>query len=424
MSRARYLVGDVFEQLAGIPDGSIDLVLTSPPFIALRSYLPDDHPDKAKEIGQEPTPAAFIDTLLALSAEWRRVLAPHGSIAVELGDTYAGSGGAGGDYAEGGLREGQPAFSGSATKARRPTPRSRNARHPNAAPPARLRTRRRIDGWPMDKSITGIPWLYALSLVWGRNLLTGLDSPAGEWLVRNVVAWCRPNPSPGALGDKFRPATSYITVGTVSPTRYFDGDAVRVPASENSHARTAKGVATRENTTPKAGAGGNNNRDTLAIQHLNATRPLYDWWELPTHPYPGAHHATYPEALCVPLVESMAPRRVCQECGEPSRRIVETKSTGQNTRKSRGSADDPRQRGAVSSTEVPEYAERVTLGWTDCGHDAWRPGLVLDPFAGSGTTLAVATARGRDAIGIDLDARNVDLARQRIGMFLDLDGAA
>jgi hypothetical protein len=56
-----------------------------------------------------------------------------------------------------------------------------------------------------------------------------------------------------------------------------------------------------------------------------------------------------------------------------------------------------------------------TVGWTDCGHDAWTPGLVLDPFAGSGTTLLVATGHGRDAIGIDLDGRNADLALHRVG---------
>lgn len=58
----------------------------------------------------------------------------------------------------------------------------------------------------------------------------------------------------------------------------------------------------------------------------------------------------------------------------------------------------------------------TTIGWTDCGHgDTWRPGIVLDPFGGSGTTLAVATGRGHHAIGIDLDPRNVALARDRVG---------
>ncbi len=104
MSAITLHIGDVFEQLAKIPDGSIDLIVTSPPFLALRSYLPEDHPDKDLEIGSESGPAAFLDTMLALSAEWGRVLAPHGSLCVELGDTYSGSGGAGGDYNADGLR--------------------------------------------------------------------------------------------------------------------------------------------------------------------------------------------------------------------------------------------------------------------------------------------------------------------------------
>src|SRR5690606_17677735 len=146
MTTARYLIGDVFDRMAELEDGSVDLVMTSPPFLALRSYLPAGHPDKAKEIGSETSPAEFLDTLLRLTAEWGRLLAPHGSICVELGDTYAGSGGAGGDD-------------------KRP-------------------------GWPLDKSLCGIPALYASSLAYGRNLLTGAPSPAGRWRVRNLVAWC------------------------------------------------------------------------------------------------------------------------------------------------------------------------------------------------------------------------------------------
>jgi DNA modification methylase len=110
---ARYIVGDVLDVLATLKAGSIDLVFGSPPFLALRSYLPADHPDKAKEIGSEATPADFLDTLLDVVEACDRVLAPHGSLCFELGDTYSGSGGAGGDYGEGGLRDGQPAFTGS-----------------------------------------------------------------------------------------------------------------------------------------------------------------------------------------------------------------------------------------------------------------------------------------------------------------------
>lgn len=70
--------------------------------------------------------------------------------------------------------------------------------------------------------------------------------------------------------------------------------------------------------------------------------------------------------------------------------------------------------------EVGWEMNRKELGFTDCGHNAWRRGLVLDPFAGSGVTLAVAVGLGRDAIGVDLDERNLDLARERVGMFLEV----
>ncbi len=113
---ATFIIGDTRQVVATLPDASVDVFVTSPPFLGLRSYLPADHPDKGAEIGSEPDPAAFIDVLLELTAEWGRVLAPHGSLAIELGDTYSGSGGAGGDYGDGGLRDGQAKFSGSAAK--------------------------------------------------------------------------------------------------------------------------------------------------------------------------------------------------------------------------------------------------------------------------------------------------------------------
>jgi hypothetical protein len=69
-----------------------------------------------------------------------------------------------------------------------------------------------------------------------------------------------------------------------------------------------------------------------------------------------------------------------------------------------------------------QTAEHITIGFTDCGHDNYRPGRVLDPFAGSGTTLAVAVGHGHDAIGIDIDERNADLARERVGpMFFETE---
>jgi hypothetical protein len=589
-----YRIGDVFERMAEIPDGSIDLIVTSPPFLALRSYLPADHPDKGKEIGSEATPAAFIDTLLALSAEWGRVLAPHGSLCVELGDTYAGS---------------TLGFTDAhATPAHRTPGRQRQAQDP--------RRDKRGAGWPLAKSLTGIPTLYPWSLAYGRNLLTGDPSPAGQWRIRNVIVWARPNPPVGALGDKFRPATSYITVACRGVKRYFDLDAVRNP--DSGPYNPGKREWDRNGIGPV----------TTGVAHPAGAPPL-DWhtdnhpedgdwlWKLSTQPYSGkvrqdrwepidrsqlasvdalgddirriaspdcprhgglpgqvpkalrdahaaerssrnghtddrhgqrqldgfaptdplhadsieastpdpeddpaatgrstrirrtghapattladtpsaqtvdgtertsatlasfelhldidgnrtslvgslaspepqtpddiadirppcscsfqrhiteysSHYATFPMALPKRLIEAMCPLRVCTVCGRPSERIVgeaqyvkpdgsshrfngdgfETEATGANRRKVTGADNGNMLRLAP------------TLGWSDCGHDQWRTGIVLDPFAGSGTTLEAAQAVGRHAIGIDIDSRNADLAQQRVGMFLTVEGAA
>jgi hypothetical protein len=134
------------------------------------------------------------------------------------------------------------------------------------------------------------------------------------------------------------------------------------------------------------------------------------------------------------LIEMMCPLRVCTVCGEPSRRIVGQaeyqRSANTNTRgNGRGVTDTDvyamqsrgeRGQGFTSDGGVTRVAP--TLGWTDCGHNQWRTGMVLDPFSGSGTTLAVAQGCGRDATGIELYPHNADLIADRCGMFLEIDG--
>ena len=409
---ARYIIGDTRDVLATIPDESIDLVLTSPPFLALRSYLPADHPDKHREIGAEPDPATFLDTLLALTAEWRRVLAPHGSICVELGDTYAGSGGAGGDYADGGLRDGQQAFSGSASMGR--VGRVGKDRHPDGFSGRSSHGAGGGSGWPLPKSLCGIPHLYHLSLAYGRNLLTGEESPAGRWRVRNVVAWCRPNPPVGALGDKFRPATSYMTIATPYGKRYFDLDAVRTePTTPDTRAE----VRYPRQMQGRVGVGGDTANGPSASGNNPAGAPPLDYWVIPTAPYSGSHYAVYPPALCERPIKSMVPAKVCTVCGAPSERIVESEGVGKSgrglqTAKSLGG-------GRADGSAGWERTTTTTIGWSECecpdDGSKWRNGVVLDPFAGSGTTLMVATGHGRDAIGIDIDERNAELALDRVG---------
>ena len=417
----KYLVGDVFDRMAELEDGSVDLILTSPPFLALRSYLPADHPDKDKEIGSEPTPAEFVDTLLRLSAEWRRLLTPHGSICVELGDTFAGSGGSGGDYNENGLREGQPQFRQMASREHRPEREGTGADGgPRTVPTNGGR------GWPLAKSLTLTPEAYRFALAYGINPHTGTKSPAGQWRVRNVVRWVRPNPPVGALGDKFRPATSELVVAAVSKDRWFDLDAVREPYAVATEERNKPGSAPRG--IWREGRKENDTALTVAeAVSTHAGAPPLDWWKISPKGYAGAHYAVWPSELCVKPIKAMCPREVCRDCGQPRRRITEPNYVGAKSGQPYEAhvwASSVQDGKAAHTAKRPDEGARSlpkTVGWSDCGHDNWRPGLVLDPFAGTGTTLAVAHGHSRDAIGIDIDERNADLARERVGgLFLEV----
>lgn len=453
----QFIVGDTREVTATLADASVDLIATSPPFLNLRSYLPQDHADKASEIGGERNPAEFIDMLLGLTAEWGRVLAPHGSIAVELGDTYSGSGGAGGDYGPTGLRKGAPGFDGSAARTRSNRPGQYGT---ETGPPRRLIT----DAWPRAKCLALIPQLYAVALAYGINPLTGAPSPAGRWLVRNVVVWHRSNPAVGALADKVRPSTSYIVIATRSAKRWFDLTAVRGEPSPNTHARLTRGV----DVAPRNGKSADRDGNYATMPELAQTAgapPLdcwtdeydgtHDTWTLTTQPSSLRHFAMWPARLAERLILMMCPSQVCRKCGEPRRRVEGPAEYVTNGKPA--VLDMDRSRWAKPDELVKHFetvggtsTQRITptLGWTDCGCAAtdvpvesgngndpggscvvdsrmyafcrstgatlkYRPGLTLDPFCGSGTSLAVADLHDRDAVGIDLDPRNHDIYPRR-----------
>ncbi|MCA1571971.1 MAG: site-specific DNA-methyltransferase [Chloroflexi bacterium] len=498
----RLHIGDVRAVLAAMEPGSVDLVATSWPFLALRSYLPADHPDKPFEIGQEATPGDYLNTLLDVTEGFARVLAPHGSICTELGDTMAGSGGAGGDYNADGLRKGQPKFrAGTPRWDGRPAGQTRTTTWPPAE--AGLRADKRADiaaglipkdvrwtgkrpGWPLDKSMCVIPHLYAASLVYGRNLLNP-ERVTDPWRVRNIVAWVRRNPPVGALGggtpeegtgdSRFRPATSFLTIACKGRVRWFDLDAVRIPSNGYE----------RPNGAARATPPGKKPNGSLDTTNPAGSPPL-DWWLVNPRGYSGAHYAVWPLELLTRPIQAMCPRRVCRTCGVPSRRIAFAAAEYASLGRSWADLDSGREKSAQRernnhSGQPPGAhivsADYTTLGWTVCGcpdtgeevmwapgwreelralrlaqkaeraaktddakaaakeaqrrhadvlgglwrgrsdgfhnGDGWRPGVVLDPFMGSGTTAVAATGLSRDVIGIDLDRRNVALVEERLG---------
>ena len=314
---------------------------------------------------------------------------------IELGDTYSGSGGAGGDWIEG---SGQRVY-----------------KRGDDIPDFSAMPKRQGQQWPLPKSLTLIPETFRMTLVYGVNPHTGRQTE--PWRLRNVIRWVRPNPPVGALGDKFRPATSELMVFCKSAKRYFDLDAVREPYKHPNHPQVGKPHMGQKNAEKDGNWGTFPNR----TEHPAGAPPL-DWWNIPTAPYKGAHYAAFPKALCVKPIKAMSPQRVCVVCGEPARRIVEPTPEYEANKLP---PDDPWRSGRAtndlgqSSIKVGgTTAAFATLGFTDCGHDTWRPGHVLDCFAGTGVVGAVATGLGRDATLIDLDSRNVELARDRVGPLL------
>jgi len=154
---------------------------------------------------------------------------------------------------------------------------------------------------------------------------------------------------------------------------------------------------------------------------LDAWFDHHDTWTLTTQPSKLDHYAMWPPKLAERLILMMCPLEVCRVCGEPRRRIEgkaeylpsATYRGGSMLNGSTRVADGVNQWIGDDGASASLVRNAPTLGWTDCGHGNYRSGHVLDPFAGSGTTLAVADLHGRDATGIDFNQANRQLYPRR-----------
>ena len=221
---------------------------------------------------------------------------------------------------------------------------------------------------------------------------------ADGWLVRNRVAWVKTTPLPSSVTDRLTSGWEYVWHLVRQPNYFYDLDAIRVPlmgTTRSSRSAPPKWVL-GELAGPRAGLA------RLAREgrsgHLLGRNPG-DVWILPPGRSVGGHFATFPEALVRRPILATAPLVVCTACGRPWRRS---------------------KRQVMYLDSKPQPRPRVPCG---CGA-ATRPGLVLDPFAGSGTTLKVARDVGRDALGIELSRKFAELARERASLSSTLGVAA
>ncbi len=212
-----------------------------------------------------------------------------------------------------------------------------------------------------------------------------------EWRVRNKIVWHKPNGRPTSIRDRL--ATSWEPVFLLTRARfpYFDLDAIRTSPKSNRQKPGPERVPRLRPGWQGPLAGKNDGLARMRADGRSA-HPLganpRDVWDISASNFRGAHFATFPERLIERPILASCPPFVCATCGEPWTRGI------------------PR---AVGRLAVMGDLEPVCA----CPRSP-QPGVVLDPFMGSGTTAVVAQHLGRDWVGIELNPQFVRLAERRI----------
>lgn len=391
--------GSVIDVLRQIPDKSVQMVCTSPPYWALRSYLPDGHADKCHELGLEATPGEYVAAMVAVFDGVRRVLRDDGTVWLNLGDSFSGGG------------------NGSRDDERWPK-QSRNADG--------FRSVHGKNGSGLaSKQMVGIPWRVALAL-----------QDAG-WYLRSDVIWSKPNPMPESVRDRPTKSHEYIFLLTKNARYFYDSDAVRTPAKPGSRISWQDGWATgdtphdaishskRERRTDKQRghgrrhAGFNDRWDAMPKPEQQAMGAnLRSVWHVATHPYPDAHFATFPPEiprLCI--LDGTSERGACSDCGAPWQRVMERHRNGRDWNANNRAGGNRLASTQTQTDQQPDdYRPPTTTDWQptcDCDAGPPVPCVVMDPFLGSGTTALVAQKFGRKCIGIDLSSDYLDMAIRR-----------
>ena len=376
-----------------LADDTVDLVVTSPPYFGLRSYQ-DGGEHYAGQIGDEATPAEFVDALVAATAEMVRVVKPSGSIFVNLGDKYTNRAGGQG---WGGSKE----FGGDSDRAGEVIRRRVTATRPDTS---------RSIGMP-EKCLMLIPQRYAIRCVDELGLI-----------LRAEIIWSKPNGLPESVTDRVRRSHESWFHFTLSPRYYSAVDEIREPHGDwKARTRNDAGDGGRGNRLP--GYGDVNRREWTEKNPLGKLPGSV--WTIPTEPlhvpdHLGVDHfAAYPTEWPRRIIQGWSPSGICTACGE-GRMPVAQVIGGDRARTDLGGAGRhdhmPSGRGIQNRSEWVEGVRRTITGEACACPEPTaptRPATILDPFGGTGTTALVAHALGRHAVHVDMSADYCRLAQWR-----------
>lgn len=356
--------GDSLEVLKTFPDESIDCCISSPPYWGLRDY------GVGGQIGLEKSPEEYVNDIVNIYREIKRVLKKEGTCWLNLGDSYY-------NYRPG--------------KGQRVTPNSiasQKAAEMDVCP----RRGNIIEGLK-EKDLVGIPWKVAFAL------------QSDGWWLRQDIIWAKNNPMPESVTDRCTKSHEYVFLLTKSPKYYFDNEAIKEPTVTRDKTNRDRD-STRLNNTP--------GRTKMAGLKTNdyETRNKRDVWNINTKPFKEAHFAVFPEALVEPMIKAGCPEFICNKCGK----TMEKKYKRVDTEIQR-----PRKFGHTGNNDRNDtgdiYKEKISkfIGYEKCECNVgFSGGVVLDPFFGSGTTGVVAKKLGRNYIGIELNSEYIKIAEKRL----------
>ena len=385
------ICGDAIDVLRGMPADSIHAVITSPPYMGLRSYnIPTRRWDdgSACVLGDEQTVELYTQHMVEVMRELKRVLHPSGSLWLNIGDSYAGGG-----------RHVEPVKYPNVNKPKRPKQKRRSGKDLLLVP-ARVALAMQADGWILRQDIV---WAKAVSF---------LKCFSGSVM-------------PESTRDRCVHAFEHVFHFVQQDHYYYDIDGSREPYADVTRGQL-RSPYTGKGQKAYADAGAQNPSDVkrrvLASVTNGAGRNLRNVWIIPKQNYPGSHHATFPERLPEIVIKlATSEKGVCEVCREPWRRRVVREVVPAHIRErfeaARAVTAGETGRTDGHTSKRPNYRRKVLREEWEAGCHCGRgiiPSTVMDIFSGSGRAGIVAKRLERSFIGIDANPEYVRMAQDAI----------